>query len=281
MDHTDFKKVLTDLAQTASKIRGRVVQMSHHSRAAHLGSALSCVDILVALYFRMFDLDIEKWNGLRKDRFFLSKGHAAAALYATLAFRGIIDMDLLATYSRPGSLLEDHPGPSTLPGIEAATGSLGHGLSLATGTALADRIQKKDNKIFVLLSDGECNEGSVWEAAMFASGQKLNQITVIIDFNKWQATGRSCEVSGIEPLVEKWKSFGFKTFEIDGHNMQQIVETFETLYAGSEKPCAVIAHTVKGKGVSFMEDDNNWHYRIPTLEEVKMAKKELGLVFED
>ena len=264
-----------ELDLTASKIRGRLVEMSHHSRSAHLGSALSCVDILVVLYFRILNLNEEKFDSLKRDRFILSKGHAAAALYTALAFRGIIDMDLLDTYCQPGSILEDHPGPSTLPGVEAATGSLGHGLSLGTGMALAGRIQKKGNKIFVLVSDGECNEGSVWEAAMFASGHKLNQVTVIIDFNKWQATGRSCDVLGIEPLVEKWKSFGFKTFEIDGHNMKEIVETLLEIYAGSDQPCAVIAHTVKGKGISFMEDDNNWHYKIPSAKEVELALKEL------
>lgn len=254
------------------------MEMSHHSKAAHLGSALSCVDVLVALYFGILNLEKTNCSHSKKDRFILSKGHAAAALYATLAFRELMDMELLDTYSQPGSCLEDHPGPRTIPGVEAATGSLGHGLSLGTGMALSDRIHKQENRVFVLISDGECNEGSVWEAAMFASGQNLNKITVIIDFNKWQATARSCEVLGIEPLIEKWQSFGFKTFEIDGHNMKQIVETFCEINKGSEKPCAIIAHTVKGKGVSFMEDDNNWHYRIPTLEEVMAAKRELGLI---
>lgn len=269
MNTENFEYSIPDLEQMASNIRGRIVQMSHDSGAAHLGSALSCVDLLTALHFRMMNQ--------KKDRFILSKGHAAAALYATLAFKGIIDMPLLETYSKPGSILEDHPGPSTLEGVEAATGSLGHGLSLGTGMALGDRVQKKNGKIFVLLSDGECNEGSVWEAAMFASGRKLNQLTAIIDFNKWQATGRSCEISGLEPLAEKWKSFGFQTFEIDGHNMKQIVETLEKTCKEDEKPCAIIAHTIKGKGVSFMEDDNNWHYRIPTKEEVALAIQELKL----
>ena len=275
MENKKLKTMVKELESMAAKNRGRIVQMSHHSRAAHLGSALSCVDILVALYFSVLQLDKEKSDSLKRDRFILSKGHAATALYTVLAFRGIIDMDLLDTYCLPGSILEDHPGPSTIPGVEAATGSLGHGLSLGTGMALANRIQKINNKIIVLASDGECNEGSVWEAAMFASGQKLNNITIIIDFNKWQATARSCDVLGIEPLVEKWKAFGFKTFEIDGHNMEEIVETLLDIQKGFDGPYAVIAHTIKGKGVSFMEDDNNWHYRVPDEKDVQMALKEL------
>ncbi|MDM8536549.1 transketolase [Desulfobacterales bacterium HSG17] len=277
MDNKNSIGLVKDLDIMALRVRGRLVEMSNNSKAAHLGSALSCVDILVALYFKILNFDQKKLNNLKKDRFILSKGHAAAALYAILAFKGIIDMDLLDTYSLSGSMLEDHPGPRTLPGVEAATGSLGHGLSIGIGIALSDRIQKRDNKTFVLISDGECNEGSVWETAMFASGQKLNNITVIIDFNKWQATGRSQDILGIDPLVDKWQSFGFQTFEIDGHNMQEIVTTLLKTFAVFDRPCAIIAHTVKGKGISFMEDDNNWHYRIPTNQEVIKAKNELGL----
>ena len=277
MDNKNLINSVKHLELMASKIRGRLVEMSHNSKTAHLGSALSCVDILVALYFKILNLDKKKSDNLKKDRFILSKGHAAAALYATLAFKGIIGMDLLDTYSLPGSMLEDHPGPRTLPGVEAATGSLGHGLSIGIGMALSDCIQKRNSKTFVLISDGECNEGSVWETAMFASGQKLNNITVIIDFNKWQATGRSQDILGIDPLVEKWQSFGFQTFEIDGHNIQEIVATFLKTSAVFDRPCAIIAHTVKGKGISFMENDNNWHYRIPTNQEVVKAKNELGL----
>ncbi len=267
-----------ELEAIAACIRGRLVEMSNHSRAAHLGSALSCVDLLVAAYWKILNINEINAGSDTRDRFVLSKGHAAASLYAVLAFKKIISKDRLDTYCLPGSLLEDHPGPGRIPGVEAATGSLGHGLSLGTGMAMADRLKNRDRKTFVLLSDGECNEGSVWEAAMFASGQHLGNLNAVLDFNKWQATGRSCEISGIQPLVEKWRAFGWKTFEIDGHKMDEAVTALGQAYDCRDTPCAVIAHTVKGKGVSFMEDDNNWHYRIPTLDEVAAARKELGLV---
>lgn len=269
---------LEDLETVAAQIRGSLVEMSHEARAAHLGSALSCVDILVVLYWNILNLNKTNLSESDRDRFILSKGHAASALYSTLAFKGIIEKDELKTYGKTGSDFEEHPPPNKIPGVEAATGSLGHGLPLGTGIALSGRILKTAFKTIVLVSDGECNEGSVWEAAMYASGQKLSNLAVIVDFNKWQATGRSCEVSGLEPLREKWESFGWESFEVDGHDIAALDEKMKLVGQCGDKPCAIIAHTVKGKGVSFMEDDNNWHYRIPTAEEVILAKKELGLI---
>jgi len=163
-----------------------------------------------------------------------------------------------------------------LAGIEAATGSLGHGLPIGLGMALSARIQHQDYKVYVLLGDGECNEGSVWEAAMMAAAQKVDSLMVFVDFNKWQATGRSEEILALSPLVEKWRAFGWDACEIDGNDMGQLLEVLSRKNI-TEKPIAVIAHTVKGKGISFMEDDNNWHYRIPTADEVLAAKKELGV----
>lgn len=266
---------LQALESTAAEIRMKLVEMSHNAKAAHLGSSLSCVDILVALYWQLLSIDPEDPGNPGRDRFILSKGHAASALYATLAFKKFFPAHLLDTYATAGSMLEEHPGPRSLSGVEAATGSLGHGLSIGTGMALAGRIQKQSCKVVVLLSDGECNEGSVWEAAMFASRHQLSNLLVIIDFNKWQATGRSCEVMSLEPLKGKWQAFGFNACEIDGHSMGKLVKTMKAYPDVSGKPTAIIAHTIKGKGISFMEDDNNWHYRIPTEEEVKMARKEL------
>jgi transketolase len=164
-----------------------------------------------------------------------------------------------------------------VPGVEASTGSLGHGLPLALGMALAQRIQAPPYRCFVLMSDGECEEGSVWEAALFAAAQKIDNVAVIIDYNKWQATGRSDEVMALAPLVDKWRAFGWSARELDGHDIAALRTALETLPDGSGKPLAIIAHTVKGKGVSFMEDDNNWHYRTPTADELQAARKELGL----
>jgi len=268
---------ISELEDTARHIRAKLVEMSHTAKAAHLGSALSCVDILVTLYWAKLNVTPDNINQSDRDRFILSKGHAASALYAALAFKKIIPADLLDTYCRPGSKLEEHPGPGNLPGVEAATGSLGHGLSIGLGMALAGKIKNLDYNVFVLLSDGECNEGSVWEAAMFAPAKKLNRVCVVIDFNKWQATGRSCDVLALQSLTHKWKAFGWDTVEIDGHNMDELVKALSDIPDMPEKPTAIIANTVKGKGISFMEDDNNWHYRIPDKEELARAKKELGI----
>jgi transketolase len=270
--------LIKELEDISRQIRGVLMDMSYRAKAPHLGSALSCIDILIALHWNVLDKASNQYR--HRDKFIISKGHAASALYATLAFNGMIPMDMLDTYCEPGSDLEEHPGPRYLTGVEAATGSLGHGLSLGTGIVLADRLQKLDNQVFVLLSDGECNEGSVWEAAMYASGQNLKRLCAIIDFNKWQATGRSCEITGLEPLVEKWKAFGWQAVSVDGHDMQNLVEVMKNIHKKSDKPTVIIAHTVKGKGISFMEDDNNWHYKVPTKEEVLIAKKELGLLKE-
>jgi transketolase len=273
MSHT-----IVELKSVARHIRGKLVEMSHKAGAAHLGSSLSCVDILVAAYWSALSIDPRNPSDPNRDRFILSKGHAAPALFVTLALRGFFPEDLLESYASAGGCLEEHPGPGCAVGVEAATGSLGHGLSLGIGMALAGRIQGRSYRIYALLSDGECNEGSVWEAAMFASGQCLDNVVAIIDFNKWQATGRSCEVMALNPLAEKWQAFGWSTYEIDGHDMKALVDMLSNVPDGSGRPIAVIANTIKGKGVSFMEDDNDWHYRIPNHEEVLMAKKELGLL---
>lgn len=272
-----MKYSITELEAVAREIRGKLVEMSHVGKAAHLGSALSCVDLLVALYWTKLKLHTDDMKHVKRDRFILSKGHAASALYAVLAFKNIIPINLLETYCTPGSKLEEHPGPGNLPGVEAATGSLGHGLSIGLGMALAGKIQERDYDVFVLLSDGECNEGSVWEAAMFAPAKKLNRVCVLIDYNKWQATGRSNHVMALQPLAKKWSAFGWGTIEIDGHDMGAIVQALSQISETPESPTAIIANTVKGRGISFMEDDNNWHYRIPTEEELIAAKKELGL----
>jgi transketolase len=266
------------LEDIARRIRARIVETSHKTNTPHLGSCLSCVDVLIAAYFHVLRIDPARPREPDRDRFILSKGHGAAALFQVLGLRGFYPESLLETYGQDGGLFAEHPpAPQYLAGIEAATGSLGHGLPMGLGMALAARIQGRAYNVIALLSDGECNEGSVWEAAMMAAAQKVERLAVIVDFNKWQATGRSEEVLALSPLVDKWRVFGWNASEVDGHDMAALVRLMSNVPDGSGKPVAVIAHTVKGKGVSFMEDDNNWHYRIPTAAEVAAAKQELGV----
>lgn len=266
------------LEQMAREIRGRVIETSCKAGVPHLGSCLSCVDILVSLYWEILDIDPSNPERPDRDRFILSKGHAAPALFQVLALKSFFPESLLDNYGEDGSLFGEHPPAHGVPGIEAATGSLGHGLPIGIGMALASRLHAYDNRIYVLMSDGECNEGSVWEAALMAPAHKLEHLTAIIDFNKWQATGRSEEIMSLSPLKDKWVSFGWSVYEVDGHDIGSLLSVLKNLSDGSGKPVAIIAHTVKGKGVSFMEDDNNWHYRTPTQAEVEAAKKELGLI---
>jgi len=268
---------LAKLAASARKARGRLVQMSHRSGAAHLGSALSCVDLLLTAYDSAVRIDLQRADAPDRDRLILSKGHAAPALYAVLADRGFIPEKLLATFGASGGCLPEQMGPRCVPGIEAATGSLGHGLPLGTGMALASRIQKSGFRVVVVMSDGECNEGSVWEAAMFAAGRGLDNLTVMVDYNKWQATGRSNEVMALAPLAQKFAAFGWSAVDVDGHDLEALTKHLSELPREPGKPTALVCHTVKGRGVSFMEDDNNWHYRIPTEEEVLKAWDELQL----
>lgn len=267
---------MTGSVPLAAQFRARAIEMSHAAGAAHLASSLSCIDIVAVLYHSVLRLDRSNARWADRDRFILSKGHAATALYAALAYSGFLSDEDLASYGKAGSLLEEHPSPK-LPGVEAATGSLGHGLPCGCGMALAGRIQRRAYRTYVLMSDGECNEGSVWEACLFAAANRLGNLCAFVDFNKWQATGRSREVLALDPLADKFRSFGWNVREIDGHDHAQILDAVAGVSVDAEKPTMVVAHTVKGKGVSFMEDDNNWHYRIPTVDEVRRAKAELGV----
>jgi len=255
-------------------LRGALVSLSQAKGIPHLGSTLSCIDIMIAAYWRSMRFDPKRPKEPKRDRFILSKGHAAKALYVCLAYRGFFEIEELQRLGEEGGPMAEHPGPNCMPGVEAATGSLGHGLPIGIGHALASRIQGPKYRVFVLMSDGECNEGSVWEGAMMAAACRLNNLTVIIDFNKWQATGRSEDVLQLSPLADKWNAFGWDAVEVDGHDIGAISSALIKL---SDKPRAIIANTIKGKGISFMEDDNNWHYRIPTMDEVKMAFSELSL----
>jgi transketolase len=265
------------LEAIAREIRFRTIRNSHLSGTPHLGSCLSCTDILVWLYWNVLRVDPENPSVIERDRFVLSKGHAAPVLFQVLAESGFFSKELLETYGQDGSLFGEHPPtPSHLPGVEAATGSLGHGLPMALGMAIAARIQGHSYDVYAVLSDGECNEGSVWEAALMAAAQRVSNLTIFIDYNKWQATGRSNEVLGLAPLEEKWRAFGWATVEIDGHSFQEMTQALKSLSQES-RPKAFICNTLKGKGIPFMEDDNNWHYRIPTADEVVQCAQLLGI----
>ncbi len=262
----------------STKLRIETIKTSHFSGIPHLGSCLSCVEILVFLYWSELKVDPNNPFSINRDRFVLSKGHGAPILFQVLAERGFFSKELLKTAGQNGSLFHEHPPkPGLIPGIEAATGSLGHGFPIALGMALFSRINKTKFRTYALLSDGECNEGTIWESAMLAAAQKIENLTIIIDFNKWQATGRSKEIMALDPFIEKWKSFGWHAQEINGHDFFELENSFQNAKSNKEQPSVIIANTIKGKGVSFMEDNNNWHYRIPNEDELKDALKELQL----
>ena len=256
-------------------MRRHIVQMAAKGKTSHVGSALSCVDLLAVLYFRAMNIDPKNWDRPNSDRFILSKGHGVMAWYAALAERGFIKAEILNSYALDGSPLGEHPGHGSVAGITVSTGSLGHGLSVGVGMAIAKKMRRQNSKVFVLLSDGECNEGSVWEAAMYAAHRKLDNLIAIIDDNKMQAMGKSTDINAVEPLGEKWRAFGWGVKEIDGHNISDIVAACKKIPFKQGKPSAIVAHTLLGKGVSFMEDRILWHYQIPSEEQLKIALSEL------
>ena len=267
---------LRQLDQVAREIRFELIEISHRAQTAHLGGSLSCVDILVALYWTALRIDPGYPDDPDRDRLIFSKGHAISALYAVLARRGFFPESDLRRYNEQGSHFPEQPWPGCAPGVEWATGSLGHGLGVGLGMALAAKIQGQRYQVFVVMSDGECQEGSVWEAAMLAPRLELGGVTTLIDFNKWQAIGRSNDVMAMEPLAQKWEAFGWTCREVNGHDPAELIAALHDPRP-ADRPLAIVAHTVKGKGVSFIEDDNNWHYRSPSSDEVGQARVELGL----
>jgi transketolase len=246
-----------DLDGLAARVRRAVVDGARAAGVGHIGSALSIVDILAALYGGV--LRIEAADDEERDRFVLSKGHAALALYAVLHERGVIDAELLASYCADGTALGTHP-EHTVPGIDFSTGSLGHGLSIGAGAALAGRLRGSSRRVFVLVSDGECNEGSIWEAAMFAAQHRLANLVAIVDANDQQAFGYTRDVLDLSPLSRRFAAFGWDTHDVDGHDPARLAELLEALPSGSGPPHAVVARTVFGRGVSFMEGKIDWHY---------------------
>lgn len=268
---------IKELENIAKEIRQKIFIAICHAGGGHIAPSLSSVEILVALYFKILKIDKNNYKQDNRNRFILSKGHAGVALYAVLAKKGIIDESILNTFCQKDSVLGAHPEASQIAGVEFSTGSLGHGLSLGVGVALAGKLDKKDYKVFVLLSDGECQEGSVWEAAMFASHHKLDNLVAIIDHNKLQSLGRVDDIVSLKPFVDKWKAFGWEAIEVNGHNILEIVNALGEIPFAKNKPSVLIAHTIKGKGISFMENKPIWHYRLPNDGEMKIACKELGI----
>ena len=269
------KKNITKLELTATKIRKHIIEMLYRSKSGHPGGSLSAVDAIVALYFVQMNHNSKKPLDPSRDRFILSKGHAAPALYATLAECGYFDVKLLNKLREINCILQGHPVCTCIPGVEASTGSLGHGLSFATGVALAGKLDKKPYQVYCMLGDGETAEGQVWEAAAVASHYKLNNITAMIDRNYLQIDGNTEDVLKLEPLDKRWRSFGWYTIEIDGHDITKIIGAFEEAKKIKNKPTMIILNTTKGKGVSFMENNVDFHGVPPNEMERNLAIKEL------
>lgn len=264
-----------EIRDIAKNIRKDILHMVSKAKSSHVGSCFSIVEILLILYTKILKVDPNAPNWPERDRFILSKGHGCAALYAVLAACGFFPNDWLGTFCQNGSRLAGHATHSGVPGIEVSTGSLGHGLALATGMALAAKRDIKSYRTFVLLSDGECDEGSTWEPALFAPQHKLDNLVIIVDYNKIQSFGSVKEVIDLDPFADKWRSFGWAVREIDGHSLDDIETAFTEVPYEQGRPSCIIAHTVKGKGVSFMEDKLLWHYRSPQGDEFTAALAEL------
>jgi transketolase len=264
-----------DCQELATRIRRHVLEMTHRARSSHVGSSLSMADILAVLYGRVLRIKPEDPRWPERDRFILSKGHGAAAVYAALAERGFFSVKELETFYQNGSALAGHITHTGVAGVEASTGSLGHGLAMGCGMALAGKRDACDYRVFVMLSDGECDEGSTWESALFAPHHQLDNLVVIIDYNKIQSLDRVEHTLALEPFREKWKAFGWSVHEIDGHDLGEIEATLSAVPFEKARPSCVIAQTTKGKGVSFMEDSVFWHYQSPNTEELHRALQEL------
>jgi transketolase len=264
-----------DTSELANRIRLHALRMTSGGGSAHIGSVFSMADILAVLYGNVLRVDPAdpKWS--ERDRFILSKGHAGAGVYATLAERGFFPVEKLSTHYQDGSDLCGHVSHKGIPGVELSTGSLGHGLPVGNGMAFAAKLDDAQHRVFVLLSDGECDEGSNWEAILFAAHHRLDNLTAIIDYNKVQSLKPVAETLGLEPFADKWRAFGWSVVETDGHDHDELRAAFATLPAEKGKPTCVIAHTVKGKGVSFMEHSVLWHYRTAKGDEFDAAEQEL------
>jgi transketolase len=263
------------LEAQATQIRCDILRMIHASQSGHPGGSLSAADFVTALYFHFMRVDPAQPAWTERDRFILSKGHACPVWYASLARKGFFPVDELLTLRQIGGRLQGHPDMAKTPGVDMTTGSLGQGLSAGVGVALGLKLDKKAPRVYVVLGDGELDEGQVWEAAMAAAKYRLDNLMAIIDYNNLQLDGTCDEIMPIEPLADKWRAFNWRVFEMDGHNMQEIVSVIEHALAVRGQPSVIIAHTVKGKGVSYMENVCDWHGRAPDNQQYQQALREL------
>jgi transketolase len=269
---------MTDTRELALRIRKHAVQMTNAAKSSHIASVLSIADILAVLYGHVMNYKAENPRWEKRDRFILSKGHAGAGVYAALAESGFFDKSILSTYCHNGSILSGHVSHVGVPGVELSTGSLGHGLSIAAGMAYSAKRTNQPHHIFTLLSDGECDEGSVWEAAMFAGHHQLDNMISIIDYNGLQSIDTTQNTLALEPFVDKWMAFGWNVIEVNGHDHDELSKEIMTAKKVLGKPICVLAKTTKGKGVNFMENSVLWHYRSPQGDEYKKAMEILGQV---
>ena len=272
MSNTDIQ--VKSLQEKAKQIRRTIIQMLEKAGSGHPGGSLSSTDMITALFFAVMRYKANDPCWPDRDKFHLSKGHCCPLLYAVLAEAGYFPKDHLWTLRRLGSILQGHPDKRT-PGVEVASGSLGQGLSVGLGMSLAARLDKRDSRVYVLMGDGEIQEGNIWEAAMAAAHYKCDNLCGILDYNGFQIDGKTQDIMGLEPMIAKWQAFGWNTIEIDGHNMAQILSAYEQAKSTKAKPSIIIGHTIKGKGVSFMENTVDFHGRAPTKEEAEKALKEL------
>ncbi len=268
--------VLAHLAAAARAVRRRDIQLVHEAGQGHVGGEFSVTDILVTLYMHVLNVSPERPDDPERDRFILSKGHAAAALYTVLAARGFIGADELRTFVQPLSRLNGHPARTKLAAVEASTGPLGHGLPIAVGTAVAGRMDGSPRRTFVVLGDGELQEGSNWEALMTAGNRRLDHLVAVVDRNRLQQGARVADTNDLEPLADKGRAFGWEVVEVDGHDHGALIDAFGAVPAASGRPTMIIAHTDKGYPVSYMRDQVSWHHKVPTAEHVQTALDELG-----
>lgn len=269
------KNKIEKLKKLAIQVRRDTLSMVYKSKDGHIPSALSIVEILITLYSEILKIDKGDLFNTERDRFILSKGHGCASLYSVLARAGFFSLEELNKFCTKGGILGGHPDHRLVPGIEISTGSLGHGFPMGVGFAMSAKLEKSPRKIYCIVGDGECNEGSIWEAAAISAHRKLDNLIVIIDYNKLQSSGKGVDVQNPYDIKLKWSAFGWETLDIDGHDFTQIHKALSKCPLVKNKPTAIIAHTVKGKGISFMENDNKWHTSIPNEEEYTAALKEL------
>ena len=267
---------ITELEKNANNIRIGIIEEVYAGKSGHPGGSLSCADILTVLYFNQMNINPEDPSSPARDRFVLSKGHASPALYSTLAERGYFDKKELLTFRGIDSILQGHPDMKHIPGVDMSTGSLGQGLSAANGMAMASKLNKDGNRVYCLVGDGEIEEGQIWEAAMSAAHYKLDNLCVVVDNNNLQIDGEITEVMSSYPINLKFESFGFNVINVDGHSIEQLIAAFDKAKTVKGKPTAIIAKTIKGRGVSFMENQVGWHGKAPNEEQYNQAIKELG-----